>query len=97
MSIQPTDSSYLTSVSYVATDKTSEAAKKTEKTTTTTSVKAPASEETELTLTSLSDDLDAASDVDWNKVNDVKNALANGDLNVDLDTLSQAILDMHRS
>lgn len=30
MSIQPTDSSYLTSVSYVATDKTSEAAKKTE-------------------------------------------------------------------
>lgn len=97
MSIQPTDGSYLGSVSYVATDKTTETTKKSEKAATTTPVTVPASEETELTLTSLSDDLDAASDVDWNKVNEVKTALANGDLNVDLDSLSQAILDMHRS
>ncbi len=98
MSIQPTDNSYLSSVSFLTTEKVAESSKKSDKSSSSSASNVSLStDEAALTLTSLSDDLDAASDIDWNKVNDVKNALANGNLTVDLDSLSQAILDMHRS
>lgn len=95
MSIQSTDN-YRAGLSYVATEKATEINRKTEKSTQSSTAKAESSEAT-LSLTSLADDLDATSDVDWDKVNEVKNALANGDLNIDLDSLSQAIMEMHRS
>jgi negative regulator of flagellin synthesis FlgM len=40
--------------------------------------------------------LATTSDVDMDKVNEIRNALSEGKLEIDLDALGQAILDMHR-
>jgi len=40
--------------------------------------------------------LSSASDVDMEKVNQVRELIAQGNLSLDLDVLSDAILDMHR-
>lgn len=50
-----------------------------------------------LSLTALGEQLDAASDVDWDQVSKIRQAIENGDLSVDLDSLSQSILEMHQS
>lgn len=39
---------------------------------------------------------DASSDVDMNKVNEISALLADGKLELDLDILSDAIMEMHR-
>lgn len=49
-----------------------------------------------LSLTALGEQLDAASDVDWVQVSKIRQAIENGDLSVDLDSLSQSILEMHQ-
>ncbi|MGL5949674.1 MAG: flagellar biosynthesis anti-sigma factor FlgM [Aeromonas sp.] len=40
--------------------------------------------------------LASTSDVDMDRVNEIRSAISEGRLNLDMDALSQAILDMHR-
>jgi negative regulator of flagellin synthesis FlgM len=40
--------------------------------------------------------LATTSDVDMDKVNEIRKAISDGKLEIDLDALGQAILDMHR-
>ncbi|MGN4998619.1 flagellar biosynthesis anti-sigma factor FlgM [Aeromonas sp. 80P] len=40
--------------------------------------------------------LATTSDVDMDKVNEIRKAISEGKLEIDLDALGQAILDMHR-
>jgi negative regulator of flagellin synthesis FlgM len=45
----------------------------------------------------LEEQLDSASDVDWAQVNQIRQAIESGELTVDLESLSQSILEMHQS
>lgn len=51
--------------------------------------------ESELQSTSLRQNLQAVSDVDVNKVNQVREAIARGELSLDPDVLAEAVMDMH--
>jgi negative regulator of flagellin synthesis FlgM len=100
MSIQPTDSNGFSSLHYVTQDSQSVAVNsdvEASSRSATTVAASAASEEGSLSFTDLSDQLDAASDVDWAQVDSIRQAIANGELNVDLDSLSQSILEMHQS
>jgi flagellar biosynthesis anti-sigma factor FlgM len=99
MSIQPTDSNRFASLDY----RSAEAQTVTPTSSVTTDVVSTrvtssvvASTTSSLSLTALEDQLDAASDVDWNQVNKIRQAIENGDLSVDLESLSQSILEMHQ-
>lgn len=53
----------------------------------------PATEQ--LQSTSLRQNLQAASEVDIDKVNQVREAIARGELSLDPDVLAEAVMDMH--
>lgn len=101
MSIQPTDNN-LIPFNYISTTKNrvgsstdgdSSETKDDQVGTSSSSVSGDSS----LSLTDLNEQLDSADDVDWDKVSEIKNALAQGSLSIDLDALSQAIVEMHSS
>jgi flagellar biosynthesis anti-sigma factor FlgM len=100
MSIQPTDNSRFVSLDYRSSDEQTVSASSTANAGSTTAVVTTlgsvAVEET-LSLTALEDQLDSASDVDWAQVNQIRQAIESGELTVDLDSLSQSILEMHQS
>lgn len=100
MSIQPTDNSRFVSLDYRSSDEQTVSASSSASTGSTTTVvtnlASVATEET-LSLTGLEEQLDSASDVDWVQVNQIRQAIESGELTVDLDSLSQSILEMHQS
>jgi flagellar biosynthesis anti-sigma factor FlgM len=100
MSIQPTDNSRFVSLDYRSSDEQTVSASSTANAGSTTAVVTAlgsvAAEET-LSLTALEEQLDSASDVDWAQVNQIRQAIESGELTVDLDSLSQSILEMHQS
>lgn len=100
MSIQPTDNSRFVSLDYRSSDEQTVSASSTSHARSTTAVVTAlgsvAAEET-LSLTALEEQLDSASDVDWAQVNQIRQAIESGELTVDLDSLSQSILEMHQS
>jgi len=100
MSIQPTDNSRFVSLDYRSSDEQTVSASNPANTGSTTTVVtnlgSVAAEET-LSLTGLEEQLDSASDVDWAQVNELRQAIESGALTVDLDSLSQSILEMHQS
>jgi len=99
MSIQPTDGNRFASLDYLSNE--------TQTVTPSSSITADAvsvgvtssvvATTNSLSLTALGEQLDAASDVDWDQVSKIRQAIENGDLSVDLDSLSQSILEMHQS
>lgn len=101
MSIQPTDNNRFASLDYRSTETQTVTPSNSITTdvvsTGVTSSVVVASTTNSLSLTALGEQLDAASDVDWNQVNKIRQAIENGDLSVDLDRLSQSILEMHQS
>nr|WP_321241452.1 flagellar biosynthesis anti-sigma factor FlgM [uncultured Tolumonas sp.] len=99
MSIQPTDSNRFASLDYLSNE-TQTITPSSSVTTDAVSVGVTSSvvaTSNSLSLTALGEQLDAASDVDWNQVSKIRQAIENGDLSVDLDSLSQSILEMHQS
>ena len=100
MSIQPTDNSRFVSLDYRSSDEQTVSASSTANAgstaTVVTTLGSVAVEET-LSLTALEEQLDSASDVDWAQVNEIRQAIASGALTVDLESLSQSILEMHQS
>lgn len=100
MSIQPTDNSRFVSLDYRSSDEQTVSASSTANAgstaTVVTTLDSVAVEET-LSLTALEEQLDSASDVDWAQVNELRQAIESGALTVDLDSLSQSILEMHQS
>lgn len=95
MSIQPSNNQQLTSFDYHINESQSGADDGIQvvSTTQTTASSAPVQS---LSLSSLGTQLDAADDVDWDQVNQIKQAISNGELSVDLDSLTQSILEMHQ-
>lgn len=100
MSIQPTNNNNLISFTYstqtktrvgTSTDSDTSEAQDNTMSTSTSSV----SDSNSLSLTSLDEQLKTADDIDWDKVSQVKDALSQGTLSIDLDALSQAIVEMH--
>ena len=100
MSIQPTDNSRFVSLDYRSSDEQTVSASSTSDagstTAAVTALSSVAAEET-LSLTTLEEQLDSASDVDWEQVNQIRQAIESGELTVDLESLSQSILEMHQS
>lgn len=50
----------------------------------------------ELQSTNVRKALQESSDVDMNKVSEVRKAIANGELKLDVDSLAEAVVSMHR-
>jgi flagellar biosynthesis anti-sigma factor FlgM len=97
MSIQPTDSNRFASLQYANQESQSVTAHSDADAMSTSAAVAPvASEDGSLSLTGFSDQLDAASDVDWGQVTSIRQEIESGEFNVDLDSLSQSILEMHQ-
>lgn len=100
MSIQPTDNSRFVSLDYRSSDEQTVSVSNVSNAGATTAVVSTqgsmAAEET-LSLTALEEQLDSASDVDWAQVNQIRQAIESGELTVDLESLSQSILEMHQS
>lgn len=100
MSIQPTDRNNLISIQFGSVTKKSSTdtdAVSSDDSGSTVVAKTVIGGETNFRLTDMDSQLKNAEDVDWKKVSDIKQQLAKGSLNIDLDALSKAIVEMHNA